>query len=822
MIKKIAVVVTLCTLLGFAVTNNFRELVIGKLENYANNYPEKIYVQTDKPYYTTGDDIWYTAYLVNGITHQKSNISRVLYVELVNEQDSILSKRQLFTADVSVAGDFKIKKEWESGTYLLRAYTNNMRNDSADYFFQTQIPIWNVTENHSQNKISSVTTNTTKTVKTRTISPPEIGFYPESGYLVNGLNTKVGIKVKDQAYQNSELKGTIKDSNNKIVTSFSTFKFGLSVVTLKPEANNTYYASIIFNGEEVKYPLPTALPNGYNLSMVNSGDQILVQATSNTGVGLKNTFLVAHQRGHLIYERLETEDKTNYNVKINTAALKDGVVSFTLFNSSGNPVCERLVYVDSQLDEASINLTLDNEAPKTRDKVSMEIDLSDKNGQPLSGNLSMSITDIDAIGQSAQSENIKTYLLLNSDIRGSIENPGYFFQKENDIKRRYLLDVLMLTHGWRRFTWHDLLYKHQEKKRYTPEKGIFISGSTRSLNGTKQPIQSTTRITFMGSLPYQEKKQTDVKGIFNYGPFIFNDTLPILLEARVKDFKSDNDKKNRLVSITLTNKNLASPRVMRNDILKSTLQDSSKINSFLKQAKNIFQIDAAFAKSARVLDEIVITAQRETEEEQREQELNDRTDYGYASKRLDMKSLENQSHLSIFNLLNMLPGVTTVNDSIYIRNQAPAVYLDGFQVELDDLTHLTGNDIDFIDVLSGAEAFTFNNGGNGVVAIYSRTGINISVRNVKRKPGIIDFESIGFYTAREFYAPDHLNGFDEAMKADMRTTLHWEPKIVLNENNIKAKISFFTSDKKSNYAIKIEGLTDSGIPVYHLSTLEVD
>ncbi len=103
MIKKIAAFVILFTLLSFTLVTNFRELVLEKLEDYANDYPEKIYVQTDKPYYTTGDDVWYTAYLVNGITHDKSDISRVIYVELINDQDSIVSKKQLYTKDISVA-----------------------------------------------------------------------------------------------------------------------------------------------------------------------------------------------------------------------------------------------------------------------------------------------------------------------------------------------------------------------------------------------------------------------------------------------------------------------------------------------------------------------------------------------------------------------------------------------------------------------------------------------------------------------------------------------------------------------------------------------
>jgi len=187
-----------------------------------------------------------------------------------------------------------------------------------------------------------------------------------------------------------------------------------------------------------------------------------------------------------------------------------------------------------------------------------------------------------------------------------------------------------------------------------------------------------------------------------------------------------------------------------------------------------------------------------------------------------MNDYENQGNLSIFDLLNMLPGVTTSNNSVLIRNQIPAFYLDGFPVQIEDILFLTGNDVEFIDVLTGAEAGMFINSGNGVVAIYSRTGENLTIRNVKRKPGIIDFEAVGFYTAREFYAPDHLNGFDEAMKADIRTTLHWEPKIILEKNKKSGEVSFFTSDTKSKYAIKIEGITNTGIPVYHVSTFEVD
>ncbi|GAA3587227.1 Plug domain-containing protein [Flavivirga amylovorans] len=825
MIKKIALLFVIIMLLSFSSFNNFRKLLIEKLEDYTNYYPEKIYVQTDKPYYATGEDIWYTAYLVNGIDHKRSDKSRVIYVELINENDSIVSKKQLYTNDISVPGDFKIRKEWTPGNYMLRAYTNYMRNKDTDYFFQKQIPILNLVVNDSLNDIVvSLDKNKKPLLEKELIEKPEINFYPESGYLINGLISKVALKVKDKQNRHIIVKGTIKDSDGTTICPFETFEFGLGYVTMIPEANKSYYASVIINNQEIKYPLPKALPQGYHLSIVNNGHQIILKATANVDLGLKNSFLVAHQRGKLFFEKLETENKNTYSIKLNTNNLQNGVVNFTLFDNNGKPVCERLVYINNPANNININVSKNKTVYKTRDKVSIQIDLVDKNGNQALGNLSMSVSDLDAVGQNSKSENIKTYLLLNSDLRGNIENPGYFFEKENDIKRHYLLDLVMLTHGWRRFTWNTILYNTAaEKAHFKPETGIYISGRTIALKGTKQSFSAATRLTFMGSDLYQDKKQSNANGAFKYGPFVFNDSIPILIEARVKDFKSDDNKKNRFVNILLDDDFNNSPKVSRNTLLRPNVNDKQKIINFIKQSQSITKIESEFEESARVLDEVIITAQRKSEREKRNTLLNERTSYGFPSNRIDLNDYPNSESLTIFDLLAMIPGVLAYNGSISIRNGGtPRIFLDGIPVEIGDISYMNSGQIEFIDVLKGADAFFFSNSGNGVIAIYSRTGAGIRNINVKRKPGIIDFKALGFYTAREFYAPDHLNGFDEAIKQDIRTTLHWEPKIKLTRDTSKSEVSFFTSDTRSNYAIKIEGITDTGIPVYHLTTLEVD
>ncbi len=825
MLKKIAVGITLITLLSFALLNNFRELVINKLNAYAENYPEKIYIQTDKPYYSTGESIWYTAYLINGIDHLKSDKSRIIYVELINEKDSILSKKQLYTNDVSVAGDFEIKKEWKPGKYLLRAYTNYMRNSDTDFMFQKELLIWNTTSNNSFIPLVSNTDaikNSDSDERITTI--PDIKFYPEGGYMVNGILSKISIKVKDKLNRNIVVEGVIKNSDDHIICPFRTQEFGLGVVNIIPETNKTYYASFLVNNQEVQMPLPKALPFGYMLNLVNNGNQIILKVTSNSEIGLKNSFIVAHQRGKIIFEKLETESINSYTYKLSTNDLQDGIATFTLFNNDGNPVCQRLVFIDNPNNKIDVNIIKNKEIYKTRDKVTLLINLKDKSGNPVYGNLSMAVTDLNVVGKKAGNENIKTYLLLNSDLRGYIENPGYFFEKENDPKRRYILDLVMLTHGWSRFTWNDILYKNAQKtNQFNTEKGIYISGRTSALKEINQQIPATTRLTFMGSSPYQELKQSDANGIFKYGPFVFSDSIPVLIEARVNNFKDDKDIKNRFVDINLTENFNSSPQVQKNNIVKTNIEDENKISNFIKLSQSISKIDTEFLESARILDEVVIIANRQSDLDKRNKMLNERTNYGFPSNRIDLNDIPNSETLTVFDLLNRIPGVTAYYDSISIRNSGvPGIYLDGIQVQMEDISSLMGSQIEFIDVLKGADAASFSNAGNGIVAIHSKTGANIRNINIKRKPGIIDFQAIGFYTAREFYAPDYINAQDEFSKQDLRSTLHWAPKIQLTKNKNSAEISFFTSDSKSKYSIEIEGITEDGIPIHHINTLEIE
>ena len=794
----------------------FRSLVIEKLEYYSiTNFPEKVYVHTDKLVYTLDETIWFTGYLVNGINHAKSSKSYVMHVELINDKDSIVDHKKLFVKKISQAGDIKISKKWNPGKYLLRAYTNDMRNNSAEYFFEKDIWIWSLEKNTEDNENKYSTR-----IENNELFRPTLNFYPEGGHLIEGVNNRVAIKLKNKGFEDSDISGLVYDNDGNKVSKFNIFKYGLGLVTLNPEMGKTYYASININGNEEHYPFPKIQPKGFVINAVNNGDNIVVNVLSSFEMGLKGTFLVAHQRGEMVFQKYEEDVKTKYSISLQTKHLDDGVVHLTLFDSSGHPVSERLLFVQNPENKTEISIEKNKIELSRRQKLTLKLNVNDYQGNQTSGNFSMAVRDLKVSPQNSHAENIKTWLLLNSDLRGEIENPAYFFESGDEIKKRFLLDLVMLTNGWRRFTWNKFLNEPKGNKKFEIERGIFITGKTINLKPPFEPHSAATRITFVNKQPYQEFQQSDDNGTFKFGPFVFFDSIPTLIEARRTNFESEKQK-DRKVLILLDNiKNY--PEISRRNDFGNRYNDEKEFKTLVGVTNYLEQIKREYGDNVRELEEVVITAKKKSELEKRNQEMNDRTNYGAPSDRVVTDDVYGAEWRTVLELLRGKAGLQVNGNSVSIRGGgSPAFYLDGMEIDSTFVETITGSEIAFIDILKGPDANIFSNSGNGVIALYSKIGANIGSKHVKRSPGIIDFSSKGFYVAKEFYAPDHIQGIEEQVTTDYRTTLHWDPDIRLtNDNNVE--ISFFTSDLKGDYIIEIEGITDSGIPVHASSTFWVN
>jgi hypothetical protein len=142
--KKIAIALCLIiafTKAGFAQQTNF----LNNLQQYgAANPQEKVYLHLDKPNYLTGDDIWLKGYVTFGVQNQLSALSKILYVDLIDPANKVVTNIKLLILHGVAIGDIHLADTLQQGTYHLRAYTNWMRNLPEETFFNKAFTIGRV------------------------------------------------------------------------------------------------------------------------------------------------------------------------------------------------------------------------------------------------------------------------------------------------------------------------------------------------------------------------------------------------------------------------------------------------------------------------------------------------------------------------------------------------------------------------------------------------------------------------------------------------------------------------------------------------------
>ena len=500
---KITVLFALLLCFGFAVSPPMDRFISVMKVMETKFAPEKTYVHTDKPFYTTGETIWLKGYLVNGINHKKTDKSNVLYVELINPKDSIVAKQKLFVDDntFGTAGDIEISKEWESGTYQLRAFTRYMQNEDTKYFFRKSIKIEQqrkfkkedaFTEMKKAPEFENMNFADESNVNAEKISDQlNLKFYAEGGTVVNGVPNKFGVKATYKNNEGAIIQGAIKEKGKRdIIVMFRTFDFGLGTVAFIPEKNKNYIAEVETKNGIKTFDLPKADINSEKISITKNDSDIVLQINSSEK-RLNNFFIIGHLRGKVCYSKVISDNSKEFATKLVTDSLTSGVIHFTLFEPTGKPVSERLVFVDNTDKSIKSSVLLSKKTIAKRERQNVNINIQ-SNENKVNANISLAVTQKNTVPLSIN-ENIKSWLLLNSDLRGTISNAALFFDSKKTKKQReYLMESLMLTHGWRRFSWNNYVqeaYKHTQK--LTPEEGIFITGrTTPPKENTKSNLRS--------------------------------------------------------------------------------------------------------------------------------------------------------------------------------------------------------------------------------------------------------------------------------------------------------------------------------------------
>lgn len=786
--RKLTLIIALLTVIVSSsfvyYSNDTLAKIVEKFLSYQAKRPiEKVFLHFDKPYYATGEDIWFKAYLVDGLhLSLDSSISRVMYVELMNADHKIVERHTLPIPEGIANGDFHIPDTIPQGNYLIRAYTNYMKNVGEDFFFKKEISIFDPAAKLSQPAATPQ-------------AKPDVQFFPEGGNLVQGCENRVAFRAVNPSGESVAIEGDLVDASNNPIVSFVTDHKGMGSFKFTPEAGKQYSARLKGSLSGMVVSLPEVIKNGYAIQVVDAGNTFKVAISSNTA-GPASFDLIAQSRGEIYFAATGDIKTSPVVASIAKSKFPSGIAQITVFDGAGVPQCERLVFINHN-DQAKLAVTPDQQTYGKRKEISLNLQALNAKGLPVQGNYSVAIYDENTVEALSEYEStIADYFLLTSDLAGKIEDPAYYL-KDKSAETIKHLDLVMLTHGWRRFTWKEILADQQSPLAHYAEQGIRLSGRLVKSIGQKAAAKAKLKVfTGKGELIMME---ADDNGNF------YTEDLQHFDSTRLA-IQTENEKgKQTAMKMTIDPYN-ASP----SSAFKFTPFKPYGLEEFLKQAEYASKVQGAFnlEQDARLLEGVEITATRI--ESFRKPAI-----YGKPSATVTSKDIPASAVNVLQALQTKIPGViikgNPPNMVINLRagNDGPPLFtVDGTPVDLEVVNGLNPQDIEYVDVIqSGKAAMYGSRGRNGVLAFYTKSGENSTRPSV----GMERLKYPGYYKAREFYVPKYDSPSDVPNRPDVRSTLYWNPSVETDDKG-NAVLKFFASDITSKFKIIVQGMTYEGAP----------
>ncbi len=750
--------------------------LITKANLYHLRFPqEKIYLHLDRPSYWAGDDIWFKAYLLNTAIPNCN-----LYVELLNSSGDVIDKKIAWAQIGLSYGDFQLPDTISSGVYQIRAYTNWMRNFDKEWFFRQDLVIWNLRDKTINTGFAEL--------KAKDI---DLQFFPEGGTFVANLENKMAFKAVDKNGRGISVEGEIMDDNGNKITGFKSGFKGMGNFIFEPQEGRKYTVHAMVAGEiSIKVELPSPQTDGVKLT-VNPNDsakiKVQISTNSNQTSNFKNNeyLLLGQAGGQVCFRRQISLSDKIFNFEIDKKALPTGIVKFTLFDNEMIPRCERLVFVNHG-DYVNIKIEPDKPEYQTRELVKFDIKAFTNAGNACLTNLSMSVYNPENnLGTGKYTNNILTRFLLSSELKGTIEEPAWYF-KDDSLSTLAALDNLMLTHGYRYFEWTEIRDNKLPEIVYQPENSIQLRGHVKNWLSGKPVEDCKVTMMFVKSQLAVHDQTTDSLGNFLFSNLFFNDTVYVTLQAGDKKEKKNN-------WIDLDYRSSISPV---NGILPVDYQYSNenqrKTTSYLSEVSSDLINQKWHLSDTILLGDINILANEPKEETIHLRPYLD-ADYVF-----DVSKQEN-IYLDIIDMLE-----TTSAFMRRFLEKDPQYFLDGVLVDNDFIAGLPASWFETV------EAVRLAPGRMGIgpgIFFYTKRGE--TQPRIDDGLGMKSSQIIGYSVIRQFYSPEYESPQPAETRNDFRSTIYWNP-IVQTDSTGVARVSFFNSDETGKMQVVVEGITVDG------------
>lgn len=791
-----ACILMLVSAFRFLPADDWSARIVQALEEFGGRYPQqKVYLHLDKDYYASGETIWFKAY----VTLQNLPDTRAtnLYVELIDRSGAVVQKKMFAIFNSGAPGNIELPESQKPGMYQIRAYTSWMLNFDHSFLYNRTIEILDPQKRNSPPPRDTVTATTFS-----------VQFFPEGGDMISGQNNVVAFKAIDQSGYPIAVDGSVKNSKGQQVAAIKVTHDGMGSFELNPSASDTYKATVkAANGQQKEFTLPAVKTTGAGLKVYNRGLRVFYQALiANPEDTAYNDLLLIGQIGQqLVYKAPLKVSDGRISGFVPTQSMPTGIMQLTLFSKNGTPLSERLVFLRKndllplQLPEdASINT-------EERSKNTILLKVPDS----LSTILSVSVTDADLVVKDPDEDNIVSNLLLTSDLKGYIHNPAWYLQ-DTTKERLNALDLVMLTNGWRRFSWQKILNKQFPDTRFPYEQGILLKGTAftnsgryQLMNGKvdfiiKQPVDSSTTIV---SAP------TNGMGEFSVPNLVLMDTALVYYQG--------NDQQKRWKDVTVKFnthffENVA-PVTMAYPFKLPPPIDANTLKSYLTTAYEGNRVNRSINSRMVFLKEVNITERKIGKEESMEKRYATGLFAGGDGYTFDMTK-ENNSYMNIFQYLqSRVAGLQITGNlqdpSLQWRGGRPSLYLNEMPADASMLSSVAVSDIAMVKVFRPPFMGGFGGGANGAIAVYTKKGGEGGDDTMK---GFELYKKPGFSVVKEFYSPDYNVHKEVHSLPDKRMTLYWNPNLPIDTTTRTAKIVFYNNDFSRHFRVVVEGIGEDG------------
>ena len=642
----------------------------------------------------------------------------------------------------------------------------------------------------------------------------DLQFMPEGGNLLAGYYGKIAFKAIGDDGLGVDINGKILDSKKNEIVSFKAQHKGMGSFFLLPQPNETYSALVnLPNGKQQFFPLPLAHKSGTNLRIDNTSnpDSIYIYVKASKDKWVDDIYPLLIQNGNITVYAVNINLKNGFfNAKLSKKDFPDGITHFTLFAPDQTPLNERIIFSAAQ-EKAIVKIEPNRSAYQTLDSIAVLFKLEDDKNQPITaGSYSVAVTDDMQLNPLHKNGNINSYYLLNSNLKGHIEDPTFYFENQNK-ETKEALDFLVLTQGWIGYNWKSIFSTIQQPLKFKAETGNEIIGQLTNLFKKPVPNMKVNLLSFGKNMFYSDTT-SNAAGYFTFRNLPPLDSASYVIKVKTQKGKSSGATI-KVDEFMPTNQLL----VYKNPLDPWYFNPDSTLLNYAKETEKTQKYLLKFRPKGQMLKEVEIKGK---------QYLKDKDNEGWAAKlrhQIDETALKKVPRVHLIDLLyERIPGFGINSGKYSIGNPKTGIVVN---VIIDNMsTKLLGEDFqqsnemifNYLKAEDIKDIKVYRDIAGTFIAIITRSGAGPFVQ---RSSGVYVYKPLPIYIPRTFYSPKYaVKPTNEVI--DARATLFWEPNLRANENG-EASLYFYAGAKPSTYTLTLEGTDLNGRFIFQQKKINV-